>query len=285
MARRDEKKAERRAKAIAQGRDVEAEQRHQAEKAALGEGKRKLNEYWETHKAPLAAQAFQIAVDCSFEHLMMEREIASLIQQLRYCYAYNKKARVSCRVGITGLKEGSETLGGLKKEAGFEEWSNRLFVCTEQPLEDYYANQKSQLVYLTSDSTNVLKTLDDTKIYVIGGIVDRNRLKRLAIDRAETLGIETAKLPLDDHLAKMTTTPVLTCNHVFDILIKTREYGNDWAKALREVLPTRKEPTFKKRGRPPSDSTEDQDDRHEQGKKKATGGGKDEPSNKEDSES
>jgi len=38
----------------------------------------------------------------------------------------------------------------------------------------------------------------------------------------------------------MTSTPVLTCNHVFEILLKYRQYGNDWGSAFRDVLPSRK---------------------------------------------
>ena len=142
----------------------------------------------------------------------------------------------------------------MQKETGFEEWANRLFTRTDKALEEYYADQLSKVVYLTSDSETILDTLEDDKIYVIGGIVDRNRLKGVAMNRAQALGLKTAKLPLDDHLAKMSSTPVLACNHVFNILIKTREYGNDWSKALEEILPTRKDPVFKKRT---SDDTND----------------------------
>lgn len=60
---------------------------------------------------------------------------------------------------------------------------------------------KTKLVYLTSDSGNVLEALEDDKVYVIGGIVDRNRLERAAISRAEELGIATAKLPITDYLS------------------------------------------------------------------------------------
>ena len=239
-----QRKEDRRAKAIAQGRDVEAEQKLQAERTALGHRKQRIENLWQNKIKPLAQQSFQIAIDCSFESLMTQREIGSLAQQLKYCYSYNKRAENPCYVAATSLREGSSTLSLLQRDAGFPEWSNRLFVCTDQSLEDYYSKDRSRLVYLTSDSEHTLDRLEDDKIYVIGGIVDRNRLKRVAMDRANTLGVATAKFPLDVHLAKMSSTPVLACNHVFDILIKCRQYNNDWAKALEEVLPSRKEAVF-----------------------------------------
>ncbi len=105
-----------------------------------------------------------------------------------------------------------------------------------------------QLVYLTGDSEETLSTLDNNTTYIIGGIVDRNRLKRAAIDRAEaiasssTLPIKTARLPLNEHLDFKASTRVLTCNHVFEILLKFRENGyQDWGKAVLSVLPDRKD--------------------------------------------
>lgn len=105
-----------------------------------------------------------------------------------------------------------------------------------------------QLVYLTGDSENTLSTLDNNTTYIIGGIVDRNRLKRAAIERAEAIGsntslpIKTARLPLDEHLNFKESTRILTCNHVFEILLKYRENGyRDWGKAVMAVLPDRKD--------------------------------------------
>lgn len=209
------------------------------QRTLAGDRQRRQAQQWR-EKLAAAQNRFQIAIDCSFQHLLREREIASLAQQLRYCYSYNKNSATPCLVTVTSVNGLTRTL--LEKEVGCSTWHQRGFTCTEWSLEDYFSEHQSSLVYLTSDSATILEHLEDDKIYVIGGIVDRNRLKGIALARAtQELGVATAKLPLDEHLSEtMPSTQVLACNHVFDILIKYREFGNDWAKALQFVLPPRK---------------------------------------------
>lgn len=108
-------------------------------------------------------------------------------------------------------------------------WKTRAFSYSAQSLKKLHPN-KLKLVYLTSDADHTLDHLDDSKIYVIGGIVDRNRLKGTMNRKAQELGILTARLLIDDHL-KLVSLKFLTVNHVFEILLKYRQHGNDWKKA------------------------------------------------------
>lgn len=94
-----------------------------------------------------------------------------------------------------------------------------------------------KLVYLSADAQEELTTLSEDEIYVIGGIVDRNRYKvcgdasftyqshlsssRLDADsqflcqnKAEKYGIRTARLPIGTYLANLPTRKVLTVNQV-----------------------------------------------------------------------
>ena len=72
-------------------------------------------------------------------------------------------------------------------------------------------------MYLTADSENTLEVLDPSDVYIIGGIVDRNRYLNLTLDRAKEHGIRHGKLPIGDHM-KLSTSSVLTVNHVFQIV-------------------------------------------------------------------
>jgi len=235
-----------RAQAVAQGRnlDAEAERQRQVTAAGTSQWRRKRQEQWETKQQLLAEASFQMCLDCSFEEHMTSKEIASLASQLRYCYSVNKNSPHPCLWAATSLA--GETLDVVLKDKGYHEWSKRAYTGTGESLQDYYKDNLQNVVYLTSDSENVITELDNSKIYVIGGIVDRNRLKKAAYNRALELGVATAKLPLDEHLQSMPSTRVLTCNHVFELLLKYREHGNDWGKAMQDVLPSRKEAKLKK---------------------------------------
>ena len=228
------------AKAKAEGRDLESERKDMEHRREKGNGWARRNEYW-LERFQKNKNSFQICIDCSFDHVMSAKELNSLASQIRYCYASNKRANHPVHVKVTSL--GGATFGHLQHVSGFDQWHHRAFEHTDKSVEEAYPD-KSKLVYLTSDSDTVLNGLEEDKIYIIGGIVDRNRLKRAAFDRAKSLGIATAKLPISEYL-NMVTTKVLAVNHVFEILLKHRECGNDWKKAFLDVLPTRKDVTPK----------------------------------------
>jgi tRNA (guanine9-N1)-methyltransferase len=238
--RKEQQKKIKIAKAKAEGRDVEAEKEDMERRRKDGSGWARRNEFWQEMFRKQSSK-YQIYLDCSFEQAMSKSEINSLASQIRYCYASNKRAKHP--VKTTACSLGGKTLDILNNVSGLDQWEHRAFYRTDKDIIET-TEDKSKIVYLTSDSPNTLGDLEDDKIYIIGGIVDRNRLKRIAIDKAEKLGVKTAKLPIGDYL-NMVSTKVLTCNHVFDILLKWRDNNGDWKKALLDVLPKKKEASEK----------------------------------------
>eukprot|EP00523_Entomoneis_sp_CCMP467_P003104 CAMPEP_0168760030 /NCGR_PEP_ID=MMETSP0724-20121128/22541_1 /TAXON_ID=265536 /ORGANISM="Amphiprora sp., Strain CCMP467" /LENGTH=316 /DNA_ID=CAMNT_0008808997 /DNA_START=101 /DNA_END=1051 /DNA_ORIENTATION=+ len=253
--KKQQKKDAKIAKAQAAGRDLDREREELEARTARGEGRRKRQAIWDS-KMKQASASFQVSIDCSFEEHMTSKEVGSLALQLRYCYASNRRSSKPCYYTATSLA--GATLKHLQNVCGFpESWLAKGFAHTEVSLEEHFKSQLTNLVYLTSDSDNVIEVLENNKIYVIGGIVDRNRLQRAALDRAEALGLATAKLPLGKHLEEMESTHVLTCNHVFDILLMYRELEGSaetsrppWRQALEAVLPSRKGAKFAQREKP-----------------------------------
>jgi len=79
---------------------------------------------------------------------------------------------------------------------------------------------KESLVYLTADSETLLAELDPSQVYVIGGIVDHNRHKLLTFSKAQREGLKTGRLPIRESGVALTTSAVLTVNHVFDIIAR-----------------------------------------------------------------
>ena len=76
--------------------------------------------------------------------------------------------------------------GGIAKRvekqlSGIKNWH-----VTQQrmPYIDLFQERKADLVYLTADSPNELSELDSSKLYIIGGIVDRNRHKNICFNKA-----------------------------------------------------------------------------------------------------
>ncbi|GLJ16333.1 hypothetical protein SUGI_0276190 [Cryptomeria japonica] len=174
-----------------------------------------------------------IVLDLELCELMTSGEISSLMQQIMYCYAANKKSSTPAHIWLTGCR--GKIKSRLEKVPGFDNWHVEKEEC-------YYIEalkeRKDNLVYLTADSENVVKELDSSKIYIIGGLVDRNRFKGITMQKAEDQGIQTVKLPISEHL-RMTSSQVLTVNQVFEILITYLEL-KDWKKSLMKVIPQRK---------------------------------------------
>ncbi|KAM3590411.1 uncharacterized protein V6R79_009123 [Siganus canaliculatus] len=177
--------------------------------------------------------SMRLVVDCSFDDLMLIKDVRKLHKQIQRCYAENRRALHPVQFYLTSL--GGQLKQSMdEKDKGWVNWKD-IDIKTEHYSE---VVAKEDLVYLTSDSPNVLEELDPKRAYVIGGLVDHNHHKGITFDRAKELGIDHAQLPLSSFV-KMNSRKVLAVNHVFEIILAYLEKGS-WQEAFFSVLPQRK---------------------------------------------
>lgn len=175
----------------------------------------------------------RLVIDCSFDDLMALRDVKKLNKQIRRCYAENRRVIHPVQLYLTSHS------GQLKSnmdeyDKGWINWKD-IHIKSE-----HYKDlmKLEDLVYLTSDSPEVLHELDETKAYIIGGLVDHNHHKGITYQQALELGIGHAQLPLGSFV-KMNSRKVLAVNHVFEIILAFLE-KKDWKEAFFSVLPQRK---------------------------------------------
>ncbi|XP_075943325.1 tRNA methyltransferase 10 homolog A [Anarhichas minor] len=177
--------------------------------------------------------SLRLVVDCSFDNLMLIKDVRKLHRQVQRCYAENRRALHPVQFYLTSL--GGQLKQSMdEKDKGWVNWKD-ITIKTEHYSE---VVAQEELVYLTSDSPNVLEELDHKKAYVIGGLVDHNHHKGITFERAKELGIDHAQLPLSNFV-KMNSRKVLAVNHVFEIVLAYLEKSS-WQEAFFTVLPQRK---------------------------------------------
>eukprot|EP00924_Labyrinthula_sp_SR-Ha-C_P013791 snap_masked-scaffold_5-processed-gene-13.61-mRNA-1 protein AED:0.39 eAED:0.42 QI:0/0/0/0.5/1/1/2/0/427 len=140
---------------------------------------------------------------------MKESEINSLHSQLLHLYATNKRALAPSQISLINLCTNSFNFFNKVTNKSHESFQLSF---TRTPLSSYAAKEK--LVYLTADSPNLLTELKPHHTYIIGGLVDKNRHKNICFNRAKSLNIPTARLPLP-----ALDKSVLTVNHIGAVLL------------------------------------------------------------------
>nr|XP_022315846.1 tRNA (guanine(9)-N1)-methyltransferase-like isoform X2 [Crassostrea virginica] len=172
-----------------------------------------------------------VVIDCSLDSYMGEKDIMKLVKQIQFCYSSNRRSQNPMQFFVTGVHGHTESR--LKSIGDYQNWDVNF---TSKDYCELF--EKKDIVYLSSESDNVLQELDPEKAYIIGGLVDHNHHKGLCHSLAVEKGVGHAQLPISEYL-DMKTRKVLTINHVFDILLKYTE-TKDWLQSFCAVLPQRK---------------------------------------------
>lgn len=196
-------------------RQKEKERQKQKRKEALEKGlptrtgpsRKELKKKQQT--ASENESSLRVVIDLDCDDMMSERDVAKCVKQCLRIYTINRRAEKPLQIHFTGIKTDGNIHKVLKKNDGWENWQVKYHFDTDH-LQAFQPN--TDLIYLTSESDNVLKTLDSKFIYCIGGLVDHNHHKNYCHDRATKAGLKTARLPLGEYV-DMKTRAVLSTYH------------------------------------------------------------------------
>lgn len=99
-----------------------------------------------------------IIIDCSFQPLMMEKEIKSLCLQLAYCHSINRKFPIRSQIVITSFKD---QIKQKLTKTNAQSWG---IVLEEKHYLDCY--DKNKLVYLTGDAEEEMGELENEYYFI-----------------------------------------------------------------------------------------------------------------------
>lgn len=174
----------------------------------------------------------RLVIDMSYDENMNERDQCKAVKQIHRCYSCNRRVENPLQFYVTSFN--GPSLKIMHKNNGFQNWDVNL---EEKSYLDLFPNE--DIVYLSSESENVISSLDVSKVYIIGGLVDHNNHKGLCHRLAVENNIAHARLPIDEYL-EMKTRKVLTIDHVFRIILAVASEGKSWKDAFLTIIPARK---------------------------------------------
>ncbi|CAL4112415.1 unnamed protein product [Meganyctiphanes norvegica] len=182
----------------------------------------------------------KICVDLQYGNIMSDKEKTRLALQLGRIYGSNRASENPAHLYFINLSENSDIFKkACEKCEGFDHY---IVERSHQSAIELFP--QGNIVYLSPDSPNVLKEVNKSNVYIIGGLVDETVNKHQSLTYATNVSIKTARLPIKEFLEKSnndshTFSTVLSVNQVFDILLSFLQC-KDWKQALQKHVPQRK---------------------------------------------
>lgn len=189
------------------------------------------------HKKIVAAEGPTLIMDMSWGGMMTEHNQKKVVQQIQTAYSFDKKADASLPFIFTSV---DLTWEQLFHRVNAKQWNKNIVRFEKKSLTDIDIPLE-EMIYLTADTDNVCTSIDPSKYYIIGCILDHNSKKGVTHDFAVQHNIRMERLPIPEYIT-MEGRHVLTINHVAEIMIRVAN-GIDWGDAFIQTIPSRKCPT------------------------------------------
>ncbi|CAI5437570.1 unnamed protein product [Caenorhabditis angaria] len=180
-----------------------------------------------------------IAIDCQFLAKLSPRGQQLTASQLQYLIKENRELPEPLKLYFVNYYDYPEDLE-KKKLSGINSLEKVNPIISSDSFSKIFPLEK--IVYLSPDGEETLENVEDDKVYIIGGIVDRVFEKGIgktaSKDAAIRENVKYAKLPIDKYIDFKSGSKFLTILAVVNILNDVNCHG-DWEKALRKWIPVR----------------------------------------------
>ncbi|GFE54387.1 hypothetical protein BaOVIS_017910 [Babesia ovis] len=153
-----------------------------------------------------------ICINLNFANIMNDKESKSLARQVSYMYNCVKKRMTKVKLVLTGLNTESILYSHLQL-FNVDKWK------VHKHTEDYWeVIDRNNIIVLSPDADEEIEEIDQSKTYVIGGLVDVNVKKKLTLEQAIEHGLTTRALPIKKYFPECKKR-ILNLTAVFGILV------------------------------------------------------------------
>jgi tRNA (guanine9-N1)-methyltransferase len=194
----------------------------------------------EARRAQNLERSFQsnvhVCIDLSFLSENSERELRSLAAQIRLSYRELKLSDNPLALHLTSWTD-SGAVREILSTQGVENWKVYLH---EEGVEESFPPEL--VTYLSPDAEEALpdEGLVPHRVYVIGGIVDRNIKRRVTLTKAEEQGYEVYRLPVREVFPESRNSVLNIDQVVRALCVFHTARPLSWETALRAAVPPRR---------------------------------------------
>ncbi|PIC55649.1 hypothetical protein B9Z55_000837 [Caenorhabditis nigoni] len=182
-----------------------------------------------------------LAVDCQFLSRLSPRGRGLTALQLQYLISENRTYPDPFRLYFVNYDKDDKKVKELEDNK-IQVLKNENTFCPMVSKDGLEIFKEKEVIYLSPDASEELEYVDDDKVYVIGGIVDRvpehGIPKHASLEAAQSAGVLVRKLPIDRYVDFKSGSKFLTLLAVSEILRQVNLHG-DWKRALEVAIPKR----------------------------------------------
>lgn len=159
-----------------------------------------------------------VCIDLSFNDVNSLREQRSLVKQCTLSYAAIRNSAHGVALHISSLR--GEICSALGEQGAFRWHIHR----HETSAFDVF--DRGNIVMLSPDADEVLQDFDPSKVYIVGGIIDRTVRSNLTLDMACEEGVSSMRLPVKEFFPQA-QSHVINIDQVVSLFCYFRE-TKDW---------------------------------------------------------